>query len=73
MNLTDQEKERMSKFPGSDIYRIIQKIVHSIVERSWKMRKRGATADETHGLVSYGEGMEAGAMEVINILNKLSK
>lgn len=73
MNLTEQQKSRLSKFPVSDIYGILQEIVKNIVERSWKMRKSGATNDETLRNVYMGEGMEAGATEVLNILNKYSK
>lgn len=73
MNLTEFQRGRMAKFPASDVYKIIEAIVHDIVERSRKMRKSGANADETHGLVRFGEGMEAGATEVLNIINKLSK
>lgn len=73
MNLTEQQRGRMSKFPASDIYKIIETIAYDIADRSRKMRKSGANADETHGNVKFGEGMEAGAMELLNIINKLSK
>ena len=73
MNLTEQEKRKLIGFPSQDIYRILEKIVHSVVKRSWKMRKSGVTNDETLKNVYTGEGMEAGAVEVINIINKLSK
>ena len=71
--MTEQQRARMSKFPVSDIYMIIKIIVNDIVDRSRKMRKSGVNADETHGNVRFGEGMEAGAAEVLNIINKLSK
>ena len=73
MNLTQQQKDRLSKFPVSDVYKILVGIVNEIVDRSRKMRKSGANADETHGNVRFGEGMEAGATEVINIINKFVK
>jgi len=73
MNLTEQEKRKLIGFPATDIHRILEKIVHSVVKRSWKMRKSGVTNDETLKNVYTGEGMEAGAVEVINIINKLSK
>lgn len=73
MNLTEEEKNQLSKFPTSSLYRTIQKIIHDIVERSWRMRKSGTTNDETLKNVYMGEGMEAGAQEVMNILNKYSK
>ena len=73
MILNEQQKGRLSKFPVSDVYKILQIIIQEIVDRSRKMRKSGANADETHGNVRYAEGMEAGATEVLNIINKLSK
>jgi len=73
MSLTQQEKTRLSKFPVSDIYQIICRIVHEIVDRSRKMRKSGVSADETHGNVRFGEGMEAGATEVLTIINKFAQ
>lgn len=73
MNLTEEEKNQLAKFQTSSLYRTIQKIVHDVVERSWKMRKSGQTNDETLRNVYTGEGMEAGAVEVLNILNKYSK
>lgn len=73
MNLTDQQKARMEKFQTSDVYGILQEIIQDVIKRSWKMRKSGATNDETLRNVYVGEGMEMGAMEVLNIINKISK
>ena len=73
MNLTDQQKARMEKFQTSDVYGILREIIQDIVKRSWKMRKSGTTNDETLRNVYMGEGMETGAMEVLNIINKMSK
>ena len=73
MNLTDQQKARMEKFQTSDVYGILREIIQDIVKRSWKMRKSGTTNDETLRNVYTGEGMEAGAMEVLNIINKIYK
>lgn len=70
MILTQQEKLEITRLVASTTYQLIKKISNNIIERSWKMRKTKDTADETLKTVSFGEGMEAGVIELINLIEK---
>ena len=71
--LSEQQKKRLSGFVTSDIYRIIEKIGEDIIKRSWMMRKTRSTADETLKTVSFGEGIESGVKQLLELINKYSK
>lgn len=71
--LSDQQKARLSGFVASDIYGIIEKIGGDIIKRSWVMRKTQPTADETLKVVSFGEGIESGVKQLLELINKYSK
>lgn len=73
MILTPSDKKHIARFASTQTYDVIEKIARNIIERSWKMRKAGATADETLKTISFAEGMEQGALEVLNMINKLSQ
>ena len=73
MILNEREKQRLNQFRTSDVYKTIEKLAGDIKQRSWMMRKTQATADETLKVVSFGEGVESGVNQLIELINKYSK
>lgn len=70
MVFTQQEKIRLRQVVTSDLLEILKKIANDVIERSWKIRRVQDTADKTLKVVSFGEGVESGAMEIINLVQK---